>query len=138
MMVCIGVVVRKGDRRQKAVLITVLRRQKAAREGPGSSNSLILQSKGHGGKYSGKAEQLIDDLDAIPSDLGRYATALTDYSNKRGLKPVYTVNELPRDPPRFSANLAIDGSTYEGAAKTKKQARHEAARKACLEMDIEV
>lgn len=139
MMFCIGAVVRKGDRQQKAALLAVLRRQGTVLEHSGMSHtqSDSTQSTVSVRRYPRQVEHIVDDLDMAGSDLGRYATALKENSDKRGLLPTYDVEELSQFPPRFLAIVTLEGSTYEGTAKTKKQARHEAARKACLDMKIQ-
>lgn len=140
MMFCIGAVVRKGDRRQKATLLTVLRRQLTVLEHLDMSRarSDTSQRTASARKYPQQAEHLVDDFDMSGADLGRYATALKQDSDKRGLLPAYDVEELSQIPPRFRAMITLEGSTYTGTAKTKKQARHKAARQACSDRDIQV
>lgn len=138
MMFSIGAVVRKGDRGQKAVLLAVLRQQGA----PEASDLARPQaedahSEANARKRSRKVEGFVDGHSVSSMDLGRYATALKEYSDKHGSEAIYRVDELSRIPPRFQATVVVDGSTYQGTARTKKLARHEAARVACLEMKIE-
>lgn len=138
MMFCIGAVVRKGDRGQKAVLLAVLRRQGALE----ASNLAFPQagdthSEASARRRSRKVEGSVDDHSVSSTDLGRYATALKEHSDKQGLEAIYRVDELSRIPPRFRATVVVGGLTYKGTARTKKLARHEAARVACLELKIE-
>lgn len=139
-MFCIGAVVRKGDRRQKAVLLTVLRQYGATSQASDFPHPRNGKARGEGSvrEYPQKVEQFVDEINTSSSDLGRYATALKEYSDKHGMALTYRVDELSKVPPRFRAIVVVDEtSTYVGTAKTKKQARHEAAKEACLEMDIE-
>lgn len=88
-------------------------------------------------KHAHKMEQFVDDTNVITLDLGRYSTALKEYGDKHEFVPMYHVTEMCRVPPRFRAIVTVDEAVYVGTAKTKKQARHEAAREACLEMEID-
>ncbi|KAK5069403.1 hypothetical protein LTR51_008653 [Lithohypha guttulata] len=139
MMLCIGAIVRKGDRRQKAALLAVLRGQGGPVENSGVSQprSSTTQHEGRTRRYPRKVEHFVGDVSIAASELGRYATALKEHSDKHGLVPTYKVDEVSKIPPHFRAFVMVDGSTYTGTAKTKKQARHEAAKEACLEMDID-
>lgn len=140
MMFCIGAVVRNGDRAQKAALLTVLRRHisHSARESSASwqANSMPKRERAQQDTHEG---QQSDDNDTSPSvGLGRYAAALQEHGSQLGFQPVYKVTELSKGSPTFRASVLVAGSSCEGIAKTKKQARHEAAKKACLQMDINV
>lgn len=139
MMFCIGAVVRNGDRKQKAALLSVLRQYKVKPDRPSSFWSPAGNAREgvSGRKHAHKMEQFVDDTNVTTLDLGRYATALKEYGDKHEFVPTYHVMEMCRVPPRFRAIVTVDGSVYVGTAKTKKQARHEAAREACLEMEID-
>lgn len=136
-MFCIGAVVRSGDRKQKAALLAILRQHAANLD---HTDPVLSQSDADGGEGNRRSSQRVRRVfeSTIPAaDVGRYATALKEYGDQHGFAPVYKVIELSRVPPYFQASVMVEGSLFEGHAKTKKQARHEAAKMACLEMDIE-
>lgn len=138
MMFCIGAVVRRGDRNQKATLLAVLRQHIVKSDYAGSIRTQIDDTikRESAREYSSKVEQFLDNETSSAVDIGRFATALHEYSAQHSIKPIYRVIQLSIDPPRFQAFVAVAGDTYEGFAKTKRQARQEAAKRACLKRNI--
>lgn len=138
LMFYIGAVVRSGDRRQKAALLAVLRQHAVT-----SCHTGLLPPQGDAresedDRRSRQKARRVLEMTMPVADLGRYATALKEHGDQHGFVPVYKVTELSGMPPQFQASLMVEGSLFEGLAKTKKQARHEAAKTACLRMDIEI
>lgn len=139
-MFCIGAIVRGGTRTQKATLLAVLRRQISDLGHVSSSRS---QADGEAESESTRPRPLKDESfvrkeKAPPSIMGRYTKALQEYGDQNEFKPFYRYRELSDGSPYFHASVIVDGTLYEGVAATKKQARHEAAKKACIAMGIEI
>ena len=138
LMFCIGAVVRCGNRRQKATLLAVIRQH--------STEPSTNKISGHHTKdaYSTLEQShllrnttrstLDERLDT--DGPGRYATMLKEYADKHGLVPVYVVAELSNVPPLFGATVTLDGSSFEGRGKQKKEARHQAAKAACTVLEL--
>lgn len=138
MMFCIGAVVRSGNRAQKAALLNVLRRHISASEHAGWFRSHVEDVAERESDPPPHQDQQCDDAETLPSvDMGRYASALKEHGDQVGFTPIYKVTKMSKGSPSFRASVLVDGSSCEGVARTKKQARHEAAKKACLRMDIE-
>lgn len=64
--------------------------------------------------------------------LAQYSMALKEYGDKTGDKVDFTVDCISFYPvPQFEAILTFKGAEFRGRAKTKKEARHLAAKSAC-------
>jgi len=76
----------------------------------------------------------------IASDMqvAHYSMALKEYGDKVGREPRYVVERSPTHPSFFAARVDMNGSQYEGMARTKKQAQHLASRAACQAIGIAV
>lgn len=140
LMFCIGSVVRGGTRTQKAALLAVLRR---LINDPSHAESSRSQADGEAESENPRPHLLKDEpfvrKEKTPSSvMGRYTKALQEYGDQNEFKPFYRYRELSDGSPYFHASVIVDGTLYEGVAATKKQARHEAAKKACLAMNIEI
>lgn len=68
--------------------------------------------------------------------MGQYTTLLKEYADSIGAGWSTTFKEITMDPPLFAAIIEFSGRTFEGRAKSKKEARHQAALKACEGLHI--
>jgi dsRNA-specific ribonuclease len=64
--------------------------------------------------------------------------ALKEHGDESSVAPVYHTQTLSLEPSLFRATVTFQGFTFEGKAKTKKQARHYAAKEACEYLDIKI
>lgn len=137
MMFCIGALVRSGNRQHKAALLTVIRQHLANLGHTGSSRIRTEEyvKRENDQQYSPK--ERYSENEYLPEiNLGRYATALHEFSSQNSYEPTYRVITLSKYPPRYQATVTVAGASYESVAKSKRQARQDAAKKACLKMDI--
>lgn len=68
--------------------------------------------------------------------LAQFAIALKERGDVVGACPQYEVMTLRQYPPLFRATVSLQGRSFNGEGPTKKQARHEAAKKACRGMGV--
>jgi hypothetical protein len=76
----------------------------------------------------------------IASDMqvAHYSMALKEYGDKVGRESRYDFEPCSTHPSLFTARVHVNGSQYEGMARTKKQAQHLASRAACQAIGITV
>lgn len=138
-MFCTGAIVRSGDRKQKAALLAILRQHASDRDRVDPLASQGSTRRDHEvQQHPQRISSAFENRYMPATDIGRYATALKEHGDQYGFVPTYEVVELSSVPPQFQATATVEGSSFEGIAKTKKQARHEAAKKACLTLHIKV
>ncbi|TKA65216.1 hypothetical protein B0A55_11915 [Friedmanniomyces simplex] len=68
--------------------------------------------------------------------LAQFAVALKEKGDAMGTSPQYEVKTLRQYPASFRATVSLQGRSFDGESSTKKQARHEAAKKACRGMGV--
>ena len=134
-----GAVVRKGNREQKALLISTLRDTTSM----GSSSdvqdisrpsSVLTTDAGNDTNHWGAST--IEEM--TNAELAPYTMALKEHGDESSITPVYHTQTVSLYPPLFKATVAFKGFTFEGKAKTKKQARHYAAKEACKYLEIKI
>ena len=134
MMIGIGHVVRRGTRDQRTVLLATIRRHThlLMTSVAGDSDSIGGMPERH--EWESSSFQITPEGGHTASlpNLGQYATKLKEYGDQRGWVPEYVVERRSEIPPEFRAILSCQDFTFEGTSRTKKQARHQAAREACL------
>lgn len=76
----------------------------------------------------------------IASDMqvAHYSMALKEYGDKVGRESRYDFEPCSTHPSLFTAHVHVNGSQYEGMARTKKQAQYLASRAACQAIGIAV
>lgn len=134
-----GGVIRKGSRDQKALLISTLRIPLSMEVPTGHRDSTDSSSVMNANPSTDNDGQRWGELTSTGSndaELASYSTALKEYGDKLGIAPVYRVETLSTYPPHLKATMTFQGHTFEGEAKTKKQARHRAAQDACERFEI--
>ncbi len=65
----------------------------------------------------------------------RYTTILKELGDENGVAPKYGVETMSLDPPMFKVTVSFRDITFEGTARTKKEAKHQASRQACEHFD---
>ena len=70
--------------------------------------------------------------------LAYYSMALKEHGDTIGREPRYDIEPSLVHPSQFRARVAVNGSSFEGEASTKKQAKHLASKEACLALGIVV
>jgi hypothetical protein len=134
-----GAVVRKGNREQKALLISTLRNaasagSSASPRGISRPSSVAANDIGNEGQrwWSSTTPR------ATNAEIAPYAMALKEFGDASSAAAVYHSQRLSLDPPLFRATVTFRGFTFEGKANTKKQARHYAAKEACEYLGIKI
>lgn len=75
---------------------------------------------------------------ATETQMAHYSMALKEYGDMVGREASYSIVPSPTYPASFLAYVTMNGSRYEGSARTKKQAKHFASRAACRAIGIRV
>ncbi len=134
-----GAVVRKGNREQKALLISTLRNTASMRPSAGprgiSSPTSVADTDagGEAHRWWSSTTKPVTNAEIAP-----YTMALKEHGDESSGTPDYHTQTLSLHPPSFKAIVTFKGLTFEGKAKTKKQARHYAAKKACEFLNIKI
>ena len=115
-----GAIVRKGNREQKALLISTLR-DTAFVDSLANLRHISATTKG-----------------VTNAEIAPYSMALKEDGDKSSVAPVYHTQTLSLDPPLLKATVTFKGLTFEGRGRTKKQARHFAAKEACEYLEIKI
>ena len=68
--------------------------------------------------------------------LAHYSMALKEHGNSIGKEVLYDIRPSVLRPSMFRALVDVNGSRYEGEARTKREAKHLASRAACRAMKI--
>jgi len=132
-----GAVVRKGNREQKALLISILRN--TASMGPSAGPRGISSPSSVAGTDAGGEAHRWWSSTTKPvtnAEIAPYTMALKEHESS--VAPGYHTQTLSLHPPSFKATVTFKGFTFEGTAMTKKQARHYAAKEACEFLNIKI
>ena len=132
MVTCVGAVVRKGNGAEKATLLAALRELSNTGVSSGhqknsSSTPNIIPDDWTGERLRKSAS----DRSLSGNPLGRYSVALREHCDQHDFVPEYTVQAVSIYPPKYKAIVTFNDFSFEGTARNKKQARHQAAREAC-------
>jgi hypothetical protein len=73
---------------------------------------------------------------ATKAQVAHYSMALKEYGDMVGREASYSIAPSPIYPAFFLACVSVNGSLYEGTARTKKQTKHFASRAACRAIGI--
>ena len=134
-MTGIGAIVRKGSRDQKAALLLTLRQHAAPSES--QDQGLGLADASRGDWWSPPVQPSASNEKLPASSLGQYAVVLKEHGDQHGFVPEYVIQNVSTSPPKFKAIVLFQGFSFEGIARSKKQARHLAARDACNYLQIQ-
>jgi len=81
-----------------------------------------------------KSGSTVDGLPAL--DIFRYSMALKEHGDQQGQLMNWDEECLRAYPPHFKATIHVQGLSFDGTGSTKKMARHQACREACLALGI--
>lgn len=132
-----GSICRQGSVAEKRALLSALRKGETnrsfdARSGLDSSKS---QRQPYESPERSNEHQTDGDVGSV-ADVGYYTSILKEYGDKIRVAPDYKTKTITLVPPQFRATLSFQGSTYDGQASSKKEARHKASKKACERLQL--
>lgn len=136
MLTCVGAIVRNGTREERQALFAVLREK--SEFGVSETHQSEAPNTGRGGRNGPQLQRSGSDRTLSNTSLGQYATALQEHAAQRGFAPLYKVHNISTMPSKFRATVSFEDSSFDGIDRNQKQARHQAARKACEFLGIEV
>lgn len=133
----IGSICRQGSVAEKRALLSALRKGESnrsfdQRSGLDSSKS---QKQPYESLERSNEHQTGGDIGSM-TDIGYYTMVLKEHGDKIGVAPDYKTKTITLVPPQFRAILSFQGSTYDGQASNKKEARHKASKKACERLQL--
>ncbi len=134
-----GAIVRVGTREEKVKLMATLREPVVHNRSTNPQKADALSSKPCPDSWSGsKVKASFSNETLSKAELAPYSIALKEHGDKCNVLPEYTVQALSLYPPKFRAIVSFKDYTFEGSARTKKQAKHCAAKEACAYLDVKV
>ena len=71
-------------------------------------------------------------------DLPRYTSALKEYGDQQGVAYSCPTRQISTMPVRSRCVIQVEGRTYDGVARSKKEAKHLASQQACQLLGIEI
>lgn len=137
----LGMAYSAGDEEKKNKVLQVVRSGRF--DGRSSHGSTLREPPeiGRGANEGGAPPDipLPGDVTEIDDpDLPRYTSALKEYGDQRGQAYSWPTRQISTTPVRFRCIIRMDGRTYDGVARSKKQAKHLASREACQDLNIEI
>lgn len=136
LMVCIGRNVLGGSRRSKKVMVQSLRRFCGEQVSHYTCSSKSGRQESFPVSRPGVSRSGTTVDEYVDPTLAQFAVALKEKGDAMGTCPQYDVGTLRQYPALFRATVSLQGRSFDGEGSTKKQARHEAAKKACGGMGV--
>ena len=129
LMTTIGSILRRGDHATKRMLIQSLRRFGGEQLGEVIPREAVTRSK---------KTSRTDPLKSISGtmDFGRYVAKLKEHADSLGVEFPTTLEEITIKPPLYEATVHLEKEKFTARAKSKKEARQQAAYKACKGLRI--
>ena len=129
LMTTIGSILRRGDHTTKRMLIRSLRRF-----GGEQSGELIPEEPAVPNEGVSRTEPLTRTSETM--DFGRYVAKLKEHADSLGVEFATTVEEITIRPPLYEATVHLRKERFTARAKSKKEARQQAAYKGCKGLRI--
>ena len=71
-------------------------------------------------------------------DIALYTMALKERGDQQRVTPLYTEQTVKLAPPTFRVAVEFQGNTFEAWGSSKKEAKHEASKKACNHLGLKI
>jgi len=94
------------------------------------------EAAAEGGSLTALSGESSDGLSCRQTVLAHYSMALKEHGDSIGKEVLYDIRPSVLRPSMFRALVDVNGSRYEGEARTKRHAKHLASRAACRAMKI--
>lgn len=136
----IGAILRKADKKERADLEATLKGHKRS-ETNETPQDYPASNSDSGIKNEDSDSEAVNNAGAAAAklDTGRYVGALKEHGDRINQLVRYETEPLSLEPPQFRASVFFNGGSWDGKIeKTKKQARHQAAKAACESLSIRV
>ncbi len=131
LLTTVGSILREGSKADIRLLVLSLRKHRSEKASLGTS-PMAANRKAVEVAASGS-----QDI-ASPADLGCYAQALKEYGERVGAQPHFRIESQGLNSPAFEASLIFQGLNIKARGKSKKEARHRAAKQGCQNLRLPV
>jgi Double-stranded RNA binding motif len=139
LLALVGMIMRTGKEKEKRTTISVLRRHPEASTINGRQKAEVPKPKEREDrpKVFPRGDKSREVTPASANN-AQYTMILKELGDESGVAPKYSLETLSLDPPMFKSTVSFQDITFESTARTKKEAKHQASRKACEHLGLTV
>jgi hypothetical protein len=139
LLALVGMIMRNGKEKEKRTTISILRRHPEASTIDGRHKAEVPKPKERENRTKVfPRDDKSRKVTPASTKNAQYTMVLKELGDESGEAPRYSLETWSLDPPMFKATLSFQDITFESTARTKKEAKHQASRKACEHLGLKV